>query len=135
MTRHTLATLILLAAAPLAATAAGPAKDTSRSEGQSTTVLAETPPMFKELDRNHDGQISQSEAKRSADVSARFSALDTDKNKQISSSEWQADENARQHGAAGVSGESREPGDLKGQSAPGTTGESPKSKPDTKSTY
>ncbi|HXE37653.1 MAG TPA: EF-hand domain-containing protein [Azonexus sp.] len=65
--------------------------------------------MFKELDRNHDGHISKAEAKRSADVSARFSAIDTDKNKQISLHEWQADEKNHARGAAGVSGASREP--------------------------
>ena len=113
MTRHTLASLILLAALPLAATAAEP---TAGSK-------AGTPPMFSELDTNHDGQVSQSEAKRSADISARFSALDVDKNKQISLSEWQADEKAR--GAAGVSGESRDPSTLKEHHS--TTPETPKS--------
>lgn len=110
MTRHTLATLILLAAMPLAATAADTtpgAPDSGRSAA--TGSPAEAPPMFKELDKNHDGQISQAEAKRSADVSARFSAIDTDKNKQISLHEWQADEKNHARGAAGVSGESREP--------------------------
>ena len=110
MTRHTLATLILLAAMPLAATAADTtptAPDSGRSAA--TGSPAEAPPMFKELDKNHDGQISQTEAKRSADISARFSAIDTDKNKQISLHEWQADEKNHARGAAGVSGESREP--------------------------
>lgn len=110
MTRHTLATLILLAAMPLAATAAETtptAPDSGRSAA--TGSPAEAPPMFKELDKNHDGQLSQAEAKRSADVSARFSAIDTDKNKQISLHEWQADEKSHARGAAGVSGESREP--------------------------
>lgn len=108
MTRQTLATLILLAAMPLAATAADTtpsAADSGRSAATGSSAV--TPPMFKELDKNNDGQISQAEAKRSADISARFSALDADKNKQISVSEWQTDEKTR--GAAGVSGESREP--------------------------
>lgn len=126
MTRHTLATLILLAAAPLATTAAEPAKDTSQGTSQATTGQAETPPMFKELDKNHDGYISQSEAKRSADVKARFSELDSNKDKRISVSEWQSGEKDR--GAAGVSGESREQGGMKGQSSsPGQTGTPPKS--------
>lgn len=117
MTRHTLATLILLAAVPLAATAAETtptAPDAGRSAA--TGSPAATPPMFKELDKNNDGMISQAEAKRSADVSARFSAIDTDKNKQISLTEWQTDEKSHARGAAGVSGESREPGS---QAAPG----------------
>ncbi|HJV93067.1 MAG TPA: EF-hand domain-containing protein [Azonexus sp.] len=110
MTRHTLATLILLAAMPLAATAAEPTPsvpDSGRSAA--TGSPAEAPPMFKELDKNHDGQISQAEAKRSADISARFSAIDTNKDKQISLTEWQSDEKSHARGAAGVSGESREP--------------------------
>jgi hypothetical protein len=128
MTRQTLATFILLAAMPLAVPAAQPAQDTSRSGA--TNAPAAAPSMFKELDKNNDGQISRSEAKRSADFSARFSAVDTDGNKQVSLSEWQADERAR--GAAGVSGESREQGSMKGQSTPsGTTGETPMTNPDT----
>jgi len=126
MTRHTLATLILIAAMPLAVSAAETtptAPDSGRSAA--TGSPAATPPMFKELDKNNDGQISQAEAKRSADVSARFSAIDTDKNKQLSLHEWQADEKSHARGAAGVSGESR---DLKPQ-------ETPKSNPDMKGGY
>ena len=93
--------------------------------------------MFKELDQNHDGQINQSEAKRSADVSARFSGLDTDKNKQISVEEWLAGEKAQQRGAAGASGESHDQSGMKGQSTPPSkTGETPKANPGTnKSDY
>lgn len=124
MTRQTLATFVLLAAMPLAATAADQgAQDRSRSGASGSSM--EAPSMFKELDKNHDGQISQSEAKRSADVTARFSTLDTDKNKQISVTEWQADDKSR--GAAGVSGESRESSSMKGQSTtPERTGETPR---------
>lgn len=128
MTRHTLATFILLAAMPLAVTAAPPAQDASR--GGATNTPAAVPSMFKELDKNNDSRISQSEAKRSAEFSARFSAVDTDGDKQVSLSEWQADERAR--GAAGVSGESREQGNMKDRSMPsGTTGETPMTHPDT----
>lgn len=128
MTRHTLATFILLAAMPLAAPAAQPSQDPSRGGATNTPTAA--PTMFKELDKNNDGQISRSEAKRSAEFSARFSAVDTDGNKQVSLSEWQADDQAR--GAAGVSGESREQGSMKGQSTPsGTTGEMPRTSPET----
>lgn len=131
MTHQTLAAFILLAAMPLAVPAAEPAaQDAGRSGASSST---EAPPLFKELDKNSDGQISQSEAKRSADIKARFSTLDADKNKQISLTEWQAGDKSR--GAAGVSGESREPSGMKRQStAPEKSGESPKSNPD-KSNY
>lgn len=127
MTRHTLATLMLLAVTPLAATAAEPARDTSQPASQATTGTPEPPPMFKELDTNHDGYISQSEAKRSADINSRFSALDTNKDKRVSLSEWLAGDKGQQRGAAGASGESHEKGNMKGQSSPGTTGEPPKS--------
>lgn len=131
MTRHThiLATVALLAAMPLAATAAEPATDSKPGTGLSTPSQTEEPSLFKELDRNHNGKISRGEAKKSADVKARFSELDTNNDKQISLAEWQAGEQSR--GAAGVSGESREQQHMKkGQSAPGKTGETPKSNPD-----
>ena len=122
MTRHTLATFILLAATPLAVLAAEPSRDTSQGMGQSATSQGDEPPMFKELDKNHDGQISKSEAKRSADVTARFKELDADRDGKISVSEWQSGNKTR--GAAGVSGESRESNDLRSPSS-GTTGETP----------
>lgn len=111
MTRQTLATLILLAAVPFAASAA----DTmGRSTGQSTTTQGDVSAQFKQLDKNNDGQISQSEAKGSPDLSKRFSAVDTNHDKQISASEWQADQ--QQRGAAGVSGETRDQNQMGGQS-------------------
>ena len=126
MKRHTLATLVLLAAMPLVVPAAENTPATTDSgRSAATGSPAAVPPMFKELDKNHDGQISQTEAKRSADVSARFSAIDTDKNKRISLHEWQADEKSHARGAAGVSGESR---DLKPQTT--SPGDTPKSNPD-----
>lgn len=116
MTRNArFATLLLLAAAPLAALAADPPP--APATGQ-----AEAPPLFKGLDKNHDGQIDQTEAKRSADVTARFSTLDSNKDKRISVAEWQAGEQSKSRGAAGVSGESREPGASQGQS-PGKPGD------------
>jgi Ca2+-binding EF-hand superfamily protein len=111
MTRNTLATLILLAAVPLAGTAAEGTTTTNPSATGSSSA-SEAPPMFKELDKNKDGKISESEAKRSADVSARFSTLDADKDKNISLTEWQTSNPAEQRGAAGVTGESRQPGDM-----------------------
>lgn len=106
MSRNTrFATILFLAATPLAA------------------IGAETSSMFKELDTNKDGQIDQSEARRSADVAGRFSSLDTNNDKQISMAEWQSGEKPRSSGVAGVSGESREPGAPQGQSPSGNPGE------------
>lgn len=127
--RTRITSFILMAATPLAVLATDTSKDMNRTTGQTTgqsTSQTEAPPMFKELDKNRDGQISQSEAKRSADVTARFSTLDSDKDKQISVSEWQADDKTR--GAAGVSGESREQGEMKQQqpSPGGRTGDTQK---------
>jgi len=110
------ATILLLAAAPMAVLAADPKP--APAPGQS-----EAPPMFKELDKNHDGQIDQTEAKKSADVTARFSTLDSNKDKRISLTEWQAGEQSKSSGAAGVSGESREPGTSQGQSTTDKPGE------------
>lgn len=121
MSRNTrFATILLLAVAPLAAQAADP----KPAPGQ-----AEAPSMFKELDKNHDGVIDQSEAKRSADVTARFSTLDANKDKRISVSEWSAGEKSKSTGAAGVSGESREPGSSQGQSGTSNPGDSMKHTP------
>lgn len=110
MSRNTrFATILLLAIAPLAVQAAD-------QKPAATTGQAEAPPMFKELDKNHDGFIDQSEAKRSADVTARFSTLDANKDKRISVVEWSTGEQSKSSGAAGVSGESREQGASPGQS-------------------
>lgn len=51
-----------------------------------------TAPIFQQLDRDGDGQISKEEARRSADALARFNALDTDRSGGISAAEWQAGE-------------------------------------------
>jgi hypothetical protein len=117
MSRNTrFSTILLLAVAPLAVLAAD--QNPAPAAGQ-----AEAPPMFKELDKNHDGLIDQSEAKRSADVNARFSTLDTNKDKRISAAEWSAGEQSKSSGAAGVSGESRD------QSSTGKSGDAMKPAP------
>lgn len=113
MTRNArFATILLLAAAPLAVLAADP--NPAPAAGQ------EAPPLFKELDKNHDGQIDRTEAKKSADVTARFSTLDSNKDKRISVAEWLSGEQSR--GAAGMSGESRE----RNQSTTGKPGDAMK---------
>lgn len=117
MTRNArFATILLLAAAPLAVLAADP--NPAPAAGQ-----AEAPPLFKELDKNHDGKIDRTEAKKSADVTARFSTLDSNKDKHISVAEWMTGEQSKSRGAAGVSGMSREPGASPGQSTTGKPGE------------
>ena len=122
MTRNArFATILLLAAAPLAALAA----DTNPAPATGQT---EAPSMFKELDKNHDGLIDQTEAKKSADVTARFSTLDGNKDKRISVTEWQAGEQSKSSGAAGVSGESRDTLAPKGQSTTDKPGEPMKPK-------
>jgi hypothetical protein len=124
MTRNTcITTILLLTTVPLAVLAADP-------KPASTIGQAEAPPLFKELDKNHDGQIDQAEAKKSADVTTRFMMLDTSKDKRISVAEWLAGEQPKSGGAAGVSGTSREPGAAQGQSAPSKPGEGMKPLPD-----
>lgn len=51
-------------------------------------VQAEVPPLFKELDRNHDGYVTKDEAKRSAEVTARFSELDTNHDGRVAAVEY-----------------------------------------------
>lgn len=120
------ATLTLLAAVPLAASEAD---TTGRGTGQSAATQGDMSAQFKQLDKNNDGQLSQSEAKGSSDLSSRFSAIDTDHDKKISVSEWQADQELR--GAAGVSGESRDR-DVTGGQSPSDT---PKSGSEMNRTY
>ena len=96
-------TTVLLGALPLAATAADGTKPTPAPGGMtgqtppSVTTPAELgqpeiPPMFKELDRDKDGQITREEAKRSAEITASFDSLDTDHNGKVSILEWNARE-------------------------------------------
>lgn len=103
------ATLALLAAIPLTATAADTSADSSGG-------AASIPTQFRQLDRDKDGMISRNEAKRSKDMAGRFDQMDTDRDGQLSVSEWQSGSAAS--GAAGVSGESRE----RGASDMGTSG-------------
>lgn len=99
-----LVTLALFSALPLAVFSADPGSSTSNT--QSGTGAASVPAQFRQLDRNKDGMISQTEAKRSKDLAGKFEQIDSDRDGQISVSEWQSGNISS--GAAGVSGESRE---------------------------
>jgi hypothetical protein len=97
MKRNTcVATLLILGTLPMAAFAADPAQAPA---GSTTTQSApavpgasagkESPaPLFTQLDANHDGYVTKDEAKRSADVTARFAALDTNRDGKIAASEF-----------------------------------------------
>jgi hypothetical protein len=88
--KTTLATLLFLGALPLAANAA----DSTTPEGSSTTGSSaaagreEAGPLFKALDSNKDDYVSRDEAKRSAELTARFSELDTDRDGRLAASEF-----------------------------------------------
>jgi hypothetical protein len=95
-TMMSLLAVALASALPLAALGAEPAntpKAVTPAEQDAAKPAAD--PMFEQLDQDKDGQISQGEAKRSADVQARFKQLDTDHSGMISLAEWNAGE--KQH--------------------------------------
>jgi hypothetical protein len=79
-------TLLFLATLPMAAVAADPAQAPA---GGSTPQSAPAP-LFTQLDSNHDGYVTKDEAKRSADVTARFAALDTDRDGKIAANEYKS---------------------------------------------
>ncbi|HTY98333.1 MAG TPA: EF-hand domain-containing protein [Rhodocyclaceae bacterium] len=84
------ATLLFVAAAPLAALAAQPAAAPAGDPAARTTTAAMDPPapLFQQLDVNHDGSITTEEAKRSAEVTARFKELDANHDGKISVAEF-----------------------------------------------
>ncbi|CAI08988.1 hypothetical protein ebA5049 [Aromatoleum aromaticum EbN1] len=111
----TLTALILAAAVPMAAVAqdsggygSGQGTSPSRTTPSGTTPATPATPaspgermgsgtakdadatMFMELDRDKDGQVTKDEAKRSADLQARFDQLDTDRDGKLSMNEWNA---------------------------------------------
>ncbi|MCG2578697.1 EF-hand domain-containing protein [Dechloromonas sp. XY25] len=89
--KTSLATLLFLGALPLAAMAADATPPGGSTPGASSTATGgddAIPPMFKELDANKDGYVSRDEAKRSAEVTARFSEMDTDRDGRITVSEF-----------------------------------------------
>ncbi len=87
--KTSLATLLVLGALPLAAIAADATPPGGTTPGSAPTAGGDaTPPMFKELDSNKDGYVSRDEAKRSAEVTARFSELDKDRDGRLTVSEF-----------------------------------------------
>lgn len=90
--KTSVATLLLLGALPIAAFAADPAQPATGSSPPMATSGAKDPPapLFLQLDVNHDGYITREEAKRSADITARFERLDTNHDGKISSDEFKS---------------------------------------------
>lgn len=94
--RNSLASLFILAAIPVAALAAEPAPappstppvSGAETAPGATTSKQQTPPLFEQLDTNHDGYVNKTEGKRSADITARFKALDGDHDWKISVTEY-----------------------------------------------
>jgi hypothetical protein len=81
-----LITLLLLGTLSMAAVAADPAQAPA---APGAPAGKEAPaPLFAQLDSNHDGYVTKDEAKRSADVTARFATLDADRDGKISASEF-----------------------------------------------
>ncbi len=94
-----LASLYLLATAPLGALAADPAqpapggaaaaKSPAAPAAPAAPMAKEEPaPLFKQLDANRDGYVTKDEAKRSADIAARFQDLDADRDGKINTVEF-----------------------------------------------
>ena len=88
--KFNLSTLILLAALPLGVLAVEPPPPTGDvPAGKAPVTPGASPaqvkpaPLFEQLDTNHDGYLSNEEAKRSAEVTARFNELDGDHNGRI----------------------------------------------------
>ena len=97
-----LVALALACALPIGASAADPAQAAPATGTPAPKAMpaeagkTELPSMFKELDQNKDGQVSKEESKRSAEVQARFDAMDTDRNGKITVAEWNMAEKAKQ---------------------------------------
>lgn len=89
--RISLATLLLLAALPLRVIAAEPAQSATGTAATAPAAPAakeEPAPLFEQLDVNHDGYVTKEEARRSAEVTARFKELDADGDGRISAGEF-----------------------------------------------
>ena len=90
-----LASLYLLATAPLGALAADPAQPAPGGAAANAPAAPAAPmakeepaPLFKQLDANRDGYVTKDEAKRSADIAARFQDLDADRDGKINTVEF-----------------------------------------------
>lgn len=85
-----LATLLLLGIQPLCAMSAEitPSAGNPEAESIPPAIHEQPAPIFDALDTNHDGYVTKEEAKRSADVMARFKRLDSDRDGRISPREF-----------------------------------------------
>lgn len=85
-----LSALLLLGALPLGALAAQHAQAPASIPPAAAPV--QTPAIFSQLDLNQDRFVTLEEAKRSADVSARFKTLDANGDGKISADEFKKGE-------------------------------------------
>lgn len=91
--RINLSSLIVLAVLPLGVLAAEPPSggmpgNNAAANPNASVLKEQPPPMFEALDTNHDGYVTLEEAKRSADVTARFKELDRNHDGKISAAEF-----------------------------------------------
>jgi hypothetical protein len=77
------ATLFILAVLPLTMPRAQ-----TPGVGEIPAVTEQVAPIFDQLDVDRDGFVTRDEARRSAEVSARFAELDKDADKKVSAVEF-----------------------------------------------
>lgn len=85
-----LSTLLVLAALSLGAQAAESSKQPKNAPAASSAPVTDgqAPPIFEQLDVNHDGYLTLDEVKRSAEVTARFTELDRNHDGKITVAEF-----------------------------------------------
>lgn len=88
--RWPLLRVMLLSALLMAAVTAWVGEMGVTHQSPSLDYLSSADPVFSQLDQNHDGFISRTEAKRSSDLTLAFSGLDHDGDGQISRQEYHA---------------------------------------------
>jgi hypothetical protein len=90
--KTSIATLFLLGTLSVGAFAADPAPPPTGGASTQAAPPAKDPPapLFQQLDVNHDLYITKEEAKRSADVTARFDKLDVNHDGKISADEFKS---------------------------------------------